>query len=95
MTTSVLDRIPLDEITEQAREVKPGRALLTVVAGVLFGLGWIVAKVFGVAWLGFTWSWVAVREGWRAAHGPSRSTRIAQLEAQVEALTTELRRLGA
>ena len=43
MTTEILARVPVDEITAQAREVKPGRTVLTVVAAVLFGLGWVPA----------------------------------------------------
>lgn len=74
--TTLAERIPLDEITEQAREVRFGRSVLTVIAAVLFGLGWLVAKAFGVTWLALAWSAVAVREGWREARkvnrGPSR-----------------------
>jgi hypothetical protein len=78
MTTSVLDRIDLDAISEQARQVRFWRTVLTVIAGVLFGAGWLVAKLFGVLWLAAAWSAVAVREGWRegrgvtVSHGPSR-----------------------
>ena len=76
--TAVLDRVPLESITEQARQVRFRRTVLTVIAGVLFGAGWLVAKAFGVLWLAAAWSAVAVREGWRegrgtvVSHGPSR-----------------------
>jgi hypothetical protein len=76
--TAVLDRVPVDSITEQARQVRFWRTVLTVVAGVLFGAGWLVAKLFGVLWLAAAWCAVAVREGWREGrgvkvqHGPSR-----------------------
>lgn len=63
--TTLTERIPVDEITAQAREVHFWRSVLTVIAAVLFGLGWVVAKAFGVAWLAAAWSAVAVREGWR------------------------------
>ena len=75
MTTDVLDRIDLDGITRQAREVRFWRTVLTLVAAVLFGLGWVVAKAFGITWLACAWSAVAVREGWRQGrmtHGPAR-----------------------
>ena len=94
MTTSALDRVPVDAITAQAREVHPGRAVLTVIAGVLFGVGWVTARVFSALWLAFTWSWVAVREGWESAHGPSRGKRIAMLEAQNAELKTQLGRFS-
>ena len=86
MTTSVLDRVPVDDIAAQVREAKPGRVALTVVAGFFFCLGWVAAKVFAVAWLAASWSFVAVREGWRASHGPSRGQQLAALAAEVEHL---------
>ena len=72
MTTAMLDRVPLDEITAQARQVRFWRSVLTVIAAVLFGLGWLVARAFGVAWLALAWSVTAVKVGWqegRKAHG--------------------------
>ena len=90
--TALTERIPLDEITAQAREVRPGRTLLTVVAAVLFGLGWVTARVFSVAWLAAMWSGVAVREGWRASHGPSRKAQIAALQARVTEQDVQLGR---
>ena len=84
--TAMLERVPLDEITAQARDVRPARTALTIIAGTLFGLGWITARVFAVLWLAATWSWVAVREGWRASHGPSRAQQMAALRAEAEEL---------
>ena len=75
MTTAMLDRVQLDEITRQARDIHPARTVLTWVAAVLFGLGWLVCKVFVVAWLVCAWMFVATRQGWRAAkvnRGPAR-----------------------
>jgi uncharacterized membrane protein YedE/YeeE len=78
MTTTVLDRVDLDAITVQARQVRFWRTVLTVIAGLLFGAGWVTAKAFGVMWLAAAWTAVAVREGWREGrgvtvqHGPSR-----------------------
>ena len=92
--TTLTERIPLDDITEQAQQVKPGRAALTVIAAVLFGLGWVMARVFSVLWLAAMWSGVAVREGWRASRGPSRSQRLASQSAQIAELETRLRRSG-
>lgn len=65
MAVSLLDRIPVDDITSQAREVHFWRTVLTVVAAVLFGAGWVAAKVLTGLWLGVAWAAVAVREGWR------------------------------
>lgn len=70
MTT--LDQLmDTDRITREAREVQFGRTLLTIIAAVLFGLGWIVAKTFTVLWLVVTWSAVAVKLGWQAGRSPA------------------------
>ena len=94
MTTTVLDRVPVDEISERARKVRPGTALMRLVTGILFGIGWVLAKIFAVAWTAFTWTWAAVAEGWEAAHGPSRGKQIDALTAQVAEQAAQLRRLG-
>lgn len=76
MTTMLLDEAELDEITRQAREVHPVRALLTLIASVLFGIGWLAYKICAVLWMASAWSFVAVRAGWRTAkvgHGAGRT----------------------
>jgi hypothetical protein len=94
MTTTLLDRVPVDDITAQAHAVRPGRTVLTVVAAVLFGVGWVAARVFAILWLSVMWSGVAVREGWRASHGPSRKAQIAALTAALEEQNARLRRVS-
>lgn len=72
--TAVAERVHLDEITAQARDIRLGRVLLTVLAAVFFALGWTVGRVF----LGVAWCAVAVKVGWQAgaAHGgPARPDR--------------------
>lgn len=59
------EQVPLDRINAQAREIHFWRTVLTVLAGMLFGVGWMVAKAFGVGWLAFAWSAAAVRVGWQ------------------------------
>lgn len=59
--------IPLDRISEQAERIKFGRTVLTILAGLLFGFGWVVAKVFAVIWLAVAWSAAAVTVGWQEA----------------------------
>lgn len=66
--TAVLDRVPVDRITTQARDVHFGRTILTIIAAVFFGLGWVVAKV----WLGIVWCAVAVKVGWLEARRPAQ-----------------------
>lgn len=92
MTASLLDRIPVDEITARAREAKPGRVALTVLAALLFGAGWVAAKSLAVAWLGVSWCFTAARLGWRDARGnqPSR----ASLREENARLRQQIARLG-
>ncbi|WP_406168895.1 hypothetical protein [Streptomyces sp. NBC_00996] len=59
------DRVPVEEISERARQVKFWRTCLTVLAGLLFGLGWLAAKAFAVLWLAVVWSATAVKVGWQ------------------------------
>lgn len=60
---AVLDRVPVDDITEQARQVHFGRVLLTVLAAVFFAIGWLAGAVFmAIAWCG-----TAVKVGWLEA----------------------------
>jgi hypothetical protein len=92
--TTLTERIPLDDITAQAHAVRPGRTVLTVIAAVLFGVGWVTARVFAVVWLSVMWSGVAVREGWRASHGPSRKAQVAALSAVVEEQKIQLSRFS-
>ena len=92
--TALLDRIDVQGITEQAHAARPGRTALTVIAAVLFSLGWVTERAFSVLWLAVTWSWVAVREGWRASRGPSRAARLAGQAAEIHDLRTRLQRFG-
>lgn len=65
--TAILDRVPVDEITKEAREIHFGKTVLLVVAAVLFGLGWVVGKACVVLWRAVAWSATAVKVGWREA----------------------------
>ena len=65
--TSVTERIPLDRIERRARQARPSRAVLVVIASVLFGLGWLAFKACAVTWLAAAWCGSAVVEGWQSA----------------------------
>lgn len=71
--TAILDRVPVDEITEEARQIQFGKTVLLVIAGVLFGLGWVVGKTCTVLWRAAAWSATAVKVGWREAQSSRRS----------------------
>lgn len=68
---TVLQGIPVDEINARARDVQIGKTLLTILAAVLFALGWITAKTVRVIWLAVAWSAVAVKVGWQEGWKPA------------------------
>lgn len=55
--------VPVEEITAQARQVRFGRTVLSLIGFVFFALGWVLST----AWLALCWCAVAVRTGWREA----------------------------
>jgi len=59
----------LDAISLQARQVRPGVALLGFIAAVLMFVG----KLAGWIINSFAWTYVAVREGYRDARSPERA----------------------
>ena len=61
--TSVLERVDVEAINRQAAEARLGLTILTIIAAVFFGIGWITRKFC----LSVAWSAIAVREGWRQA----------------------------
>lgn len=69
MATTLLDRVPVDQISAQAREVRFGETLLRLVVFLLIGGG----KVAGYMWLIPVWCALAIREGWREVHPPKVS----------------------
>lgn len=69
-TVAVLERVPLDRITVEAQEVRPGRTLLLALAGLLYGIGWLTAKAFGLLWFAAVWTGTAVKVGWTDARKP-------------------------
>jgi len=72
---NVLDRVPVDRITVEAQQVRVGRTLLTVIAAVLYGIGWVPAKVLGSLWLAAAWAGTAVKIGWTEARMPTGGQR--------------------
>lgn len=63
--TAILDRVPVDRITAEARQVHAGRALLLASAAVLYAVGWCAAKTVAVLWLAAAWTFTAVKVGWQ------------------------------
>jgi hypothetical protein len=68
--TAVLERVPVDRITAEAKDVRFWRTVLTAVAGLLYGIGWLAAKTVTVLWRSVVWIGVAVKVGWQDARKP-------------------------
>lgn len=71
--TTLLDRVPLERINDRARDVRPARVLLTLLAGLLFATGWVAFKACAVTWLAAAWCGSAVIEGWQTAKAGQRA----------------------
>lgn len=74
MAAAWAERVPVEEITSQARKIRFWRTVLTGIAGLLFGVGWLAAKACALVWLGAAWSVTAVRLGWREARRGAAGT---------------------
>lgn len=80
--TTILDRVPVERITAQAREVRAGRTLLTLLAGFFYVLGWVAFRVVAVVWLAVVWCAVATREGWREARKAEAARKVSRGSAR-------------
>lgn len=89
-----LDPDTIAAITAQARQAKPGQAALSVIGGLLFTVGWVIAKVFAVLWLSAAWCFAATRMGWRQARGiPLDQPSVEDVLAENIRLRAELSRV--
>jgi hypothetical protein len=85
----------LDLISTEARKAKPGRALLALIGGLLFMLGWLLCKSWQWAFFAGAWAFTAVRVGWRQAQGkPLSQPSIEAVLAENQRLREQLRRVS-
>lgn len=71
---TVFDQTLPARVTAQTPDVHVGRVLATVLAALFYALGWVAAKTVRLVVFALTWSFTAVRLGWRegfAKPGPS------------------------
>ena len=61
--TAVLDRIPVEQITADAKKVDVGKAVLSLLALIPFVLGWLA----GALSVSVAWVCLAAKAGWRDA----------------------------
>ncbi len=67
------DQVLTERITAEARETHFWRTVLTVIAGLLFGLGWVAYKTLAGLWFIAAWVGAAVKVGWQEARTADRT----------------------
>jgi hypothetical protein len=67
----VLDAVPLDRVRAEAAQIHPGRALLTLLVGLFWVIGWLAGK----AVTGLVFCWAAVKVGYSEARDPEGQPR--------------------
>jgi hypothetical protein len=72
---TVLERIDLDRLSAEAREVRFWRTVLLVIGGLMYGVGWVTYRICALSWLAGAWMCVAVRQGWRESKKSSLASR--------------------
>jgi hypothetical protein len=68
---TVLERVPVERIVEQARAVDLGRLLLAIVLAPLYAVGWLGGK----ALLALAVAGTTVKLGWQDARGVTGAER--------------------
>jgi hypothetical protein len=82
MAASLLERVPVEGITAQARQVRFWQTIGAVLATVLLGSAFLAARLLSTLWLGTAWCAVAVRAGWREGRSPEWSAAVQRRQEQ-------------
>lgn len=72
--------LPVDHITEQARQIRFGRTMLALVAWLLIGLGRLAYAVASGLWFALAWTGTAVKVGWTEARADAERRRGADIQ---------------
>ena len=86
--TTMTERIAVDDITAEMRQVSTGKAILTVIAACFYAIGYAAGRIVPL----LMWCVFAVRKGYRSAHGPSKAMQVASLQAENAELKLQLSR---
>lgn len=68
---SPLEAVPLERVRAEARDVHPGRTLLTLLVGLFWLIGWLAGK----AVMGLVFCAAAVKVGYQEARAPTGGPR--------------------
>ncbi len=67
----------VDRVNSEAKDIQFWRTVLTAVAAVLYGVGWLIGWLFKGTWLVITWCYAAGRVGFMDAFNRSpRDQRV-------------------
>jgi len=66
------DHALTERITIEARQTHFWRTVLTVIAALLFGVGWLSFKTLAGIWFVAAWCGAAVKVGWQEARTADR-----------------------
>lgn len=80
--TSITERVPADAITARARQARPGRTALAVVAWLLLNAAFAAARLLSVLWLAVAWSAIALHEGWCEGRSQEWAAHVAARKQQ-------------
>ena len=76
MAVTVFDQTLPARVSAQTPDVHVGRLLATVLAAIFYALGWVAAKTVRLVVFAVSWSFTAVRLGWREGFAkPDMSAR--------------------
>lgn len=69
--TAITERIPVDQLAAEARQVQFSRVVLFLLFGFFWGIGWVAGRL----WVGLVICAISVRRGWRdgTGHVPPQS----------------------
>lgn len=59
----------LERVDADARELRPQIVFLTVIAAVLFAIGWLIGAMFRAVWTVVAWMIAAGKVGFKSATG--------------------------
>lgn len=93
--TELLERVPVDDITETAHRITPGRTVAALAGGLLFLAGWLFAVIAGGTWFVVKWMFAAALVGWKTArHEEMIQPDVVAVLRENEQLRAAVQRLG-
>lgn len=88
------DRVPVEQITADARQADPARVLQALFGAIFIAIGWTVGKICTVIFMSVAWCFSATKYGWRASRGTLNRPTWDQLYSRVEYLEAAAQRQG-